>query len=215
MEKQVIINKIIQSGIIAIIRTKSTEQLRDVCRALINGGIDVIELTMTIPDAVEQFKQVYKLFGDKALMGMGSVLDGKMAREALGAGAQFVVSPITRAEIAEVVNASGKVCMLGAYTPTEAETAQRIGSDFVKIFPADNLGVQYIKALLAPMPHLRIVPTGGVNLGNIGEFIKAGIPAVGVGSSLVTKEILAKSDWAGLSTLASQFVNAIKAARNK
>jgi len=215
MEKQVIINKIIQSGIIAIIRTKSTEQLCDVCRALINGGIDVIELTMTIPDAVEQFKQVYKLFGDKALMGMGSVLDGKMAREALSAGAQFVVSPITRAEIAEVVNASGKVCMLGAYTPTEAETAQRIGSDFVKIFPADNLGVQYIKALLAPMPHLRIVPTGGVNLGNIGEFIKAGIPAVGVGSSLVTKEILAKSDWAGLSTLASQFVNAIKAARNK
>ncbi|MGC8743260.1 MAG: bifunctional 4-hydroxy-2-oxoglutarate aldolase/2-dehydro-3-deoxy-phosphogluconate aldolase [Verrucomicrobiia bacterium] len=215
MEKQVIINRIVQSGIIAIIRTKSTEQLCDVCQALINGGIDVIELTMTIPDAVKQFKQVYNIFGDKALMGMGSVLDAKMAQEALSAGAQFVVSPITKDEIAGVVNASGKVCMLGAYTPTEAEKAQRIGSDFVKIFPADNLGVQYIKALLAPMPHLRIVPTGGVNLGNIGEFIKAGIPAVGVGSSLVTKDILAKSDWAGLSTLASQFVSAIKAARNK
>ncbi|MGC8886437.1 MAG: bifunctional 4-hydroxy-2-oxoglutarate aldolase/2-dehydro-3-deoxy-phosphogluconate aldolase [Verrucomicrobiia bacterium] len=215
MEKEQIAKRIEQSGIIAIIRTKSPEQLCDVCRALLDGGIDTIELTMTIPGAVEQFRQVSRVFGDKALLGMGSVLDARMAKEALNAGAQFIVSPITRAEIADTVNAAGKVCMLGAYTPTEAETAQRVGLDFVKIFPADNLGVQYIKALLAPMPHLRLVPTGGVNLENIVEFLRAGVSAVGVGSSLVTKNILANSDWKGLTTLAAQFANAVKMARNK
>lgn len=215
MEKQEIIKRIERRGIIAIIRTKSPDQVLDACRALLDGGIDVLELTMTIPGAVEKFKEVYNELGGKALLGMGSVLDSKMAKDALNAGAQFIVSPITKSEIAETVNSSGRVCMLGAFTPTEAETAQRSGSDFVKIFPADNLGVQYIKALLAPMPHLRLVPTGGVNLENIGEFIKAGVSAVGVGSSLVTKNILASSDWNALSNLAAQYVKAIDRARGK
>ncbi len=214
-EKDKIIESIQDCGIIAIIRTKTDEQVMDVCRSLLEGGINVLELTMTIPGAIEKFKQVNAELGNKALLGMGSVLDAKMAKSAINAGAKFIVSPVTRPEIAETANVAGCVCMLGAYTPTEAETAYRAGSDFIKIFPADNLGVQYIKALLAPMPHLKLVPTGGVNLQNINEFFAAGVSAVGVGSSLVNKNILSASDWNGLRKLASDFVNAIKQARSK
>jgi 2-dehydro-3-deoxyphosphogluconate aldolase/(4S)-4-hydroxy-2-oxoglutarate aldolase len=214
-QKVKIIESIQDCGIIAIIRTKTDEQVMDVCRSLLDGGINVLELTMTIPGAIEKFKQVNTELGNKALLGMGSVLDAKMAKSAINAGAKFIVSPVTRPEIADTANAAGCVCMLGAYTPTEAETAYRAGSDFIKIFPADTLGVQYIKALLAPMPHLKLVPTGGVNLQNIKEFFAAGVSAVGVGSSLVNKNILAASDWNGLKKLASEFVNAIKQARSK
>jgi len=214
-EKSQIIKAIQDCGIIAIIRTKTPEQVTDVCRSLLDGGINVLELTMTIPGAIEKFKQVDAEFGNKAILGMGSVLDAEMAQSAIKAGAKFIVSPITRIEIAEAANSARRVCMLGAYSPTEAETAYRYGSDFIKIFPADNLGVQYIKALLAPMPHLKLVPTGGVNLQNIKEFFAAGVPAVGVGSSLVNKNIIAASDWNGLKKLASEFVSAIKQARSK
>jgi 2-dehydro-3-deoxyphosphogluconate aldolase/(4S)-4-hydroxy-2-oxoglutarate aldolase len=145
------------------------------------------------------------------LIGVGTVLDGKTCSEAIAAGAEFVVSPITRPEIAKVAQAANKPVMLGAYTPTEAQTAYEAGSDFIKIFPADGLGTAYIKALRAPLPHLRIVPTGGVHLHNVVEFLDAGCAALGVGSSLITAEILRESNWAKLTKLASEFVAVAKA----
>lgn len=213
-QKELVIRKIEECGIVAIIRTKNTDQVEYVCEALLKGGINVLELTMTIPNAAEKLKSVIARFGKDAVFGMGSVLDAQMAETAIGAGAQFIVSPITFEEIAETAKKFSTVCMLGAYSPTEAQRAFRAGSDFIKIFPADTLGLGYIKALLAPMPHLKLIPTGGVNLDNIRDFIKTGIPAVGVGSSLVTKNILEKSDWSALSKLAADYLNAIKEARS-
>lgn len=212
-QKDFVIRKIEECGIVAIIRTKRNDQVEYVCEALLKGGINVLELTMTIPNATEKLKSVISRFGKNAVFGMGSVLDGKMAEAAIEAGAQFIVSPITFQEIAETAKKFSTVCMLGAYSPTEAQMAYRFGSDFIKIFPADTLGLGYIKALLAPMPHLKIIPTGGVSLDNIRDFIKAGVPAVGVGSSLIPKYVLDTSDWSGLSKLAEDYMKAIKEAR--
>lgn len=212
-QKNIIAKKIEECGIVAIIRTKKPDQVEFVCEALLKGGINVLELTMTIPNATEKLKSVISRFGNDAIFGMGSVLNRKMAEEAIAAGAQFIVSPITFEEIAETAKRFSTICMLGAYSPTEAQKAYCAGSDYIKIFPADTLGLGYIKALLAPMPHLKLIPTGGVNLENVRDFIKAGVAAVGVGSSLVTKSVLETSNWESLANLASNYVNAIKEAR--
>jgi 2-dehydro-3-deoxyphosphogluconate aldolase / (4S)-4-hydroxy-2-oxoglutarate aldolase len=146
-------------------------------------------------------------------LGVGTVLDGATALAAISAGAEFVVSPVTRKEIVEAAHALDRPVMLGAYTPTEAQTAHEAGADFIKIFPADTLGPAYIKALRAPLPHLQIVPTGGVDLKTIGPFLKAGCVAVGAGSSLVPAEALKNEDWPEIARLARAFVGAAKEAR--
>jgi 2-dehydro-3-deoxyphosphogluconate aldolase/(4S)-4-hydroxy-2-oxoglutarate aldolase len=146
---------------------------------------------------------------------MGSVLDAAMARAALDAGAEFLVSPIAKVDVAAAARAAQRVCMLGAYTPTEAQLAHTSGADFVKIFPADNLGPAFLRALRAPMPHLKLVPTGGVTLENAADFINAGAAALGVGSSLVTKQILKESNWPELTRLASDYARAVREAKDK
>jgi 2-dehydro-3-deoxyphosphogluconate aldolase/(4S)-4-hydroxy-2-oxoglutarate aldolase len=137
---------------------------------------------------------------------VGTVLDVATCRAAIEAGAEFVVSPILRRELVEVAHASDRPIMLGAYTPTEAQLAYEAASDFIKIFPADMLGPPYIKALRAPLPHLRIVPTGGVDLHTAAEFLKAGCAALGVGSALVSTQILCDANWSELTRLAREFV---------
>jgi 2-dehydro-3-deoxyphosphogluconate aldolase/(4S)-4-hydroxy-2-oxoglutarate aldolase len=204
--KSEIISLLLDPGIIAVVRGKSSEQILPLAEALLDGGIIAIEITMTTPNAIGAIREASQKFGERALIGVGTVLDAKTCTEAIAAGAEFVVSPITRPEIAKVANAANKPVMLGAYTPTEAQTAYEAGSDFIKIFPADGLGTHYFKALHAPLPHLRIVPTGGVHLHNVGEYFKAGCCALGVGSSLMTAEILRNSDWPALTKLAHEFV---------
>ena len=184
-----------------------------IAEALLAGGIIAVEITMTTPDALAAIRELSQKLGDRAVVGVGTVLDGDTCRAAIASGAQFVVSPICRPELAHISNAAHKPVMLGAYTPTEAQFAHEVGADFVKIFPADGLGPNYIKALRAPLPHLRIVPTGGVDLNTIGDFLKAGCPAVGAGSSLITKEILEREDWPQLTRRATEFVRAANAAR--
>jgi 2-dehydro-3-deoxyphosphogluconate aldolase/(4S)-4-hydroxy-2-oxoglutarate aldolase len=152
--------------------------------------------------------------GPRALVGVGTVLDAATCRAATDAGARFVVSPICRAELVTAAHAAGCPVMLGAYTPTEAQLAHEAGADFIKIFPADGLGPAYIKALRAPLPHLRIVPTGGVDLETVGPFLKAGCAALGVGSSLVSAQILREKNWAELTRLAQAFVAAVRQARS-
>jgi 2-dehydro-3-deoxyphosphogluconate aldolase/(4S)-4-hydroxy-2-oxoglutarate aldolase len=211
--KSDIIVQLTNPGVIAIVRVKKSAQVLPIAEALLAGGVIAIEITMTMPDAIAAIRSVSEKLGDRALIGVGTVLDAATCRAAIAAGAEFVVSPICRPELAHIASSAQRPVMLGAYTPTEAQLAHEAGADFVKIFPADNLGPGYIKALRAPLPHLRIVPTGGVDLNTIGEFLKAGCPAVGVGSSLVTKEILEKQDWPQLTRRAAQFVEAAKAAR--
>ena len=203
-----ILSALVHPGIVAVVRAHSAEQVLPLAEALLAGGIHAIEITMTTPNAIDAIAQASKHFGRDALIGVGTVLNAATARKAIDAGAEFVVSPITRPEIARAASESSRPVMLGAFTPTEAQAAHDAGADFVKLFPADTLGPAYIKAIRAPLPHLKLVPTGGVTIENIAEFFAAGCPAVGVGSSLITREILQKNEWSALTGLARRFVAA-------
>ncbi len=213
MTKPEIIERILEPGIVAIIRADSSEQLLDAAAALYEGGVTGMEVTMTTPNALEVIADVHKKFGAKVIIGVGSVLDPETARMAILAGAEFVVTPVTRPEVIRMCNRYGKPIATGAFTPTECLTAHESGTDFVKLFPADQVGPTYIKNILAPLPMLRIVPTGGVTVDTAASFIKAGCVALAAGSSLVSKEVLKSRDWKKLSETASAFVAAIRAAR--
>jgi 2-dehydro-3-deoxyphosphogluconate aldolase / (4S)-4-hydroxy-2-oxoglutarate aldolase len=211
--KAEIIARLTHPGIIAVVRAKRADQAVPLSEALVAGGVIAVEITMSTPDAISAIREASRKLGERALIGVGTVLDAATATAAIEAGAQFVVSPICRPEVARAANAAQKPVMLGAYTPTEAQLAYEAGSDFIKIFPADTLGPKYISAIRAPLPHLKVVPTGGVDVNTIAAFFKAGCPAVGAGSSLVSKEILERDDWAQLTKRAAEFVKAAKAAR--
>jgi 2-dehydro-3-deoxyphosphogluconate aldolase/(4S)-4-hydroxy-2-oxoglutarate aldolase len=211
--KQQIIEQLLNPGIIAVVRAQRTDQAVPLAEALVAGGVIAVEITMTTPNAIAAIREASAALGDRALIGVGTVLDEGTCQAAIAAGAQFVVSPICRRELVPIAQKAGKPIMLGAYTPTEAQLAHEAGSDFIKIFPADGLGPNYIKALRAPLPHLRIIPTGGVDLKTIGTFLKAGCVAVGAGSSLISKDILDNDDWPKLTRVAAEFVKAANTAR--
>ena len=201
-----IISRLVNPGIVAVIRTEKPAQLPELCEALVAGGVIALEITFTVPNALEAIRDASRRFADRALVGAGTELNADMCRAAIGAGAEFVVSPIAKLEIIGAAHASDKPVMIGAYTPTEALTAHEAGADLIKIFPADKLGPSYIKALRAPLPHLKIVPTGGVDLNTASDFLKAGCAALGVGGSLLTADILKTGNWAELTRLAKAFV---------
>lgn len=201
-------------GVIAVIRTQRREQVLPVAEALIAGGLTAVEVALTTPDAIGAIDEVSRKFGDCTLIGAGTVLDPTQCRAALAVGAQFIVTPICRPELTLITHTANGIMVMGAYTPTEAQLAHAAGAEYVKLFPADKLGVDYIKALRAPLPHLRIIPTGGVDQDNLAEFFKAGCPAVGIGSSLISREILETNDWPQLTQRAAEFVRRAKAARS-
>lgn len=205
-----ICQQLCQPGIIAVVRAQGADQIPALVDALILGGVVAVEITLTTPGAVEAIRAASSQFGARALIGAGSVLNLASCRACLAAGAQFIVSPICRTELVGAVREADRAVILGACTPTEAQTAHEVGADFVKIFPADNLGPRFIRALLAPMPHLRLVPTGGVDLQNAAEFMRAGSAALGVGSALVSPKILESKDWSQLTSLARQFAEAVQ-----
>ena len=213
MSKPEIIDCIVNPGILAVIRADSSEQLISVAEALYEGGVIGLEITMTTPNALQVISDVSKRFGKKVLVGVGTVLDTETCRAAILAGAQFAVTPVLRPEVIKMCNRYGVPIAAGAYTPTEALTAYESGADFVKIFPADQLGPTYIKNILGPLPQLRIIPTGGVTVATVDSFIKAGCVALGAGSSLVSKDVLKNKDWKKLTETAAAFVEAIKKAR--
>ncbi len=208
-----ITHRLLEPGIIAIIRADSSDQLLEATEALIEGGVTAIEVTMTTPDALEVIRNACERFGDRLLMGVGTVLNPDVCISAILAGAQFVVTPVTKAEIIKVCHRYGKPIISGAYTPTECLFAHESGADFVKIFPAEQLAPAYIKSIRAPLPMLRIIPTGGVTPETAPAFIDAGCVALGAGTSLVSREILKTSDWPALSARAEKFVRAIREAR--
>lgn len=214
MDKKTILERIENPGIVAVIRADSSEQLLKVAEALAAGGVTSMEVTMTTPNALQVIEAVVKEFGEKILMGVGSVLDAETARMAMLAGAEFVVTPVMRPDVIQVCNRYSKPIACGAYTPTEALAAHEAGADYIKIFPADQLGPKYIKNILAPLPMLRIIPTGGVSAETAGSFLEAGCAALAAGSSLVSKDILKSGDWKKLTEAARTFVAAVQAAKS-
>jgi 2-dehydro-3-deoxyphosphogluconate aldolase/(4S)-4-hydroxy-2-oxoglutarate aldolase len=213
MTKSDILHRMLNPGVIAVIRADNSSQLLDAARAMAEGGLTAMEVTMTTPNALEVIRSVVKELGDRVLMGVGTVLDDVTARLAILAGAEYVVTPVLRPDVIGLCRRYSKPVVSGAYTPTEALTAHEAGADFIKLFPADTLGPKYIKALKGPLPQLEIIPTGGVDVKNCGEWIKAGCAAVGAGGSLVSKDVLTKKDWKTLTEVSRQFVEAVAAAR--
>jgi 2-dehydro-3-deoxyphosphogluconate aldolase / (4S)-4-hydroxy-2-oxoglutarate aldolase len=213
MHKNTIIRRLLDPGIIAIIRADSSDQLIEAAEALFAGGVTAMEVTMTTPNALQVISDVTARFGNKILMGVGSVLDTETCRAAILAGAEFVVTPVTKPDVIRLANRYGKPIAAGAFSPTEALTAHESGADFIKLFPAEIGGPDYVKTLLAPLPMLQIIPTGGVTPETAPNFIRAGCVAVGAGSALVSREILAKRDWKTLKARAGSFVVSVRKIR--
>ena len=213
--KSDVLEWLMNPGVIAIVRAPKLTQVLPMFEALIAGGVRATEITMTTPNALEAIREARAAMGHRSLVGVGTVLDSATCHAALGAEAEFIVTPICRPELVPIAHAAGRPIMLGAYTPTEAQTAHEAGADFIKIFPADKLGADYCRAIRAPLPHLRIVPTGGVTVDTIGEFFKAGCSAVGVGSALVSAQILQEAAWPELTRRAQELVAAAQAARKE
>lgn len=173
-------------GLIPVLRAKSTAQGRAVVEAMIAGGVNIVEVTMTVPGAIDLLRELKREYGDELLLGSGTVTTAEQAQATIDAGAEFVVSPSLHPEVIRVTKGNKKISCPGALTPTEAITAWNAGADYVKIFPCSAVGgASYLKALLAPFPHLKVIPTGGVTLQTAASFIEAGARALGVGSDLV------------------------------
>jgi 2-dehydro-3-deoxyphosphogluconate aldolase/(4S)-4-hydroxy-2-oxoglutarate aldolase len=203
-----------RGGIVPVIRAESCATALKVAEALVAGGITTLEITMTVPDALSAIREVSARFGGDVLLGAGTVTSRGLAEGSLEAGAEFLVTPCLVHDVLEVARDRGVAVLLGAMTPTEVFTAWSSGGDIIKIFPASNVGgASYLKALKGPFPQIPLCPTGGVNLQTIGDFIKAGAEAVGVGGELVSKAAIDRGDLAHLTELARQYVEALTVAR--
>jgi 2-dehydro-3-deoxyphosphogluconate aldolase / (4S)-4-hydroxy-2-oxoglutarate aldolase len=213
MDKSDILHRILNPGVFAILRADSSDHLLDVAGALCQGGVTAMEVPMTTPDAMQVIAGIKKKFGDKILAGAGSILDPDTARAAILIGAEFIVTPVTKPNIIKTCNRYLKPVISGAYTPTEAFHAQESGADFIKIFPAGDLGPAYIRNILAPMPTLKLIPTGGVTVKNAAEYIHAGCVALAAASSLIPAAAVQSRDWGKITQAAVAFVEAVKMAR--
>ena len=209
------VEKIRDLGVVLVVRAKGDEQTMKGIAAMIEGGVKAIEITFSVPNAVAVIKAVKERFGADILLGAGTVLNPSDAAGAVGAGAQYVVSPNTNPEVIGISKRLGVPVMPGAFTPTEVVNAWAAGADVVKIFPASVGGPAYIKALRGPLPHIPMLPTGGVNDKTAGPFIEAGAFALGAGSNLFDKKLLAAEDYAGLTKLAKSFMTGVAEARKK
>ncbi len=212
-DKATTLNRILDSGITAVIRAKSSAHLTEVAEAIKAGGVECIEVTMTTPDALGVIEETSRRFGDEVVIGVGSVLDAETARAAILAGAEFVVGPCLDLGMIEVCRTYSKPVIPGALTPTEILTAWRAGADLVKVFPSGQLGPTYLRDILAPLPQVKLVPTGGVDLDTAGEFIKAGAAALCVGSAMMPKDAMDQGKWDVLTELARRFVGVVGEAR--
>jgi 2-dehydro-3-deoxyphosphogluconate aldolase/(4S)-4-hydroxy-2-oxoglutarate aldolase len=211
-DRQAVLDRLCNKGVVAVVRASDSGQLLQVAQALLEGQVDCIEITMTTPNALEVIADCSKQF-PQACVGVGSVLDRDTAARAIQAGARFVVSPVTVGEVIEEAHEADLPCVPGALTPTEVHHATQLGADMVKVFPGSAVGPGYLKALLAPMPHLKLTPTGGVDLQTAAKWIDAGAKTLGIGSSLVTKTALASGNYAQITDLARQYVQIVADAR--
>jgi len=206
-----ILKQLLDEKIIAIVRLDSAEHLVKVAEALKAGGISAIEFTLSTAGALDMVKEASARFSDEALIGAGTVLDPETARAAILAGAEFIVTPTFNPATIEMCKRYGKPIVAGAMTPTETLTAWQAGADLIKVFPVNVIGgPDYIKSVLAPLPQLRLVPTGGVNADNAASYLKAGAVAVAVGGSLADKSAVARGDWTAITAEAQRLVSAVR-----
>src|SRR6476659_6399292 len=213
MNKEDQLRQILDSGIVAVVRSPDSQQLVEVVRALADGGVTVAEITMTVPNALEVVRQVRQALGDRVLLGAGTILDPETARAAFLAGAEYIVSPTLNLDVIRMCRRYDKVVMPGAFTPTEILSAWEAGADIVKVFPADIVGPAYLKAIRGPLPQIRLMPTGGVDLNTAEAFLKAGACCLGVGGALVDPKAIAAGDFGRIRDLAAQYVAIVRRAR--
>jgi 2-dehydro-3-deoxyphosphogluconate aldolase/(4S)-4-hydroxy-2-oxoglutarate aldolase len=207
------LERVLRGGVVAILRAPTSEMLLEAASALAAGGIEAIEVTFTVPRAHQVLEQVADRLGDKILLGAGTVLDPETARTAILAGAEFIVGPNVNRRVIRLCRRYGKLVFPGAFTPTEVVAAWEAGADIVKVFPSDFVGPGYLKALSGPLPQVRLMPTGGVNLQTAAEFLRAGACALGIGGSLVEPKALAARDFARIESLARQYVEIVNKTR--
>jgi 2-dehydro-3-deoxyphosphogluconate aldolase/(4S)-4-hydroxy-2-oxoglutarate aldolase len=215
MSKEDQLRRVLNGGIVAIVRSPDSNLLVEVARALAEGGVDVVEITMSVPNALDVLRQVRQALGDRLLLGAGTVLDTETARAVLLAGAEFIVAPTLNLDVIRLCQRYDKLVMPGAYTPTEILTAWEAGADIVKVFPADTVGPTFFKALRGPLPQIRLMPTGGVDLTTAADFFKAGACCLGVGSQLVDPKLVADKNFTCIRDLARQYVRIVKDVRGE
>jgi 2-dehydro-3-deoxyphosphogluconate aldolase / (4S)-4-hydroxy-2-oxoglutarate aldolase len=216
MNKSKTITRIIETGLIPVVRAESSDIAMRAIDAIKEGGISVLEITMTVPGAIRVIEEVARRFGEDAIVGAGTVLDAETARACILAGAQFIVSPALDLDTISCCRRYSIPVMPGAMTPSEVVTAWKAGADFVKVFPANAVGgASYIKSLKAPLPQVELVPTGGVSLKTAADFIKAGAAALGVGADLVDTAALRNGEDKVISARAKQFIEIVKSAREE
>ena len=214
MDKAEILRQIEEIGVIPVVRAASADEAKQAIDAIKAGGVSVLEITMTVPGAVKVIEEVVRQYGSEALVGAGTVLDPQTAADCINAGAQFIVSPALNLDTIEYCKGQGVPIMPGALTPTEVLTAWNAGADLVKVFPAGSVGgPSYIKNLKAPLPHIKIIPTGGVSVNTAGDFIRAGASALGIGTDLVDLTAIRAGDAHIVTERARQFVEIVRNAR--
>ncbi|HUR54675.1 MAG TPA: bifunctional 4-hydroxy-2-oxoglutarate aldolase/2-dehydro-3-deoxy-phosphogluconate aldolase [Gemmataceae bacterium] len=210
MSREHDLQRVVDCGIVAVVRFADPGPLVEVVKALAAGGVTVAEVTFTVPNALDVIREAKRQLGDRVLLGAGTVLDTETCRAALLAGAEFIVSPSLNLDVIKMCRRYDKLVMPGAFTPTEVVTAWEAGADVVKVFPADVVGPAFFKALRGPLPQVKLMPTGGVDLNTAGEFLKAGAVCLGVGGQLVDAKAVAAGDFAKITSLAQQYIEIVK-----
>jgi 2-dehydro-3-deoxyphosphogluconate aldolase / (4S)-4-hydroxy-2-oxoglutarate aldolase len=213
--KEAQLRRVLDCGIVAVVRSPDSQQLVEVCRALADGGVTVAEITMTVPHALDVVRQVRQALGDRVLLGAGTILDSETARAALLAGAEYIVAPTLNLDVIRLCQRYNKLVMPGAFTPTEILTAWEAGADIVKVFPADVVGPAFFKSVRAPLPQIRLMPTGGVDLTTAPSFLKAGACCLGVGSQMVEARAVAEGNFDRIRDLARQYVAVVRQTRDE
>lgn len=213
MSKETQLRHILDCGIVAVVRSPDSQQLVEVVRALADGGVTVAEITMTVPDALGVLRQVRQALGERVLLGAGTILDTETARAALLAGAEYLVAPTLNLDVIRLCQRYSKLVMPGAFTPTEILTAWEAGADIIKVFPAEVVGPAFFKAMRGPLPQVRLMPTGGVDLNTAADFLRAGACCLGLGSQLVEPRAVAERDFDRIRDLACQYVAIVKSVR--
>jgi 2-dehydro-3-deoxyphosphogluconate aldolase / (4S)-4-hydroxy-2-oxoglutarate aldolase len=213
MSKEDQLRQVLDTGIVAVVRSQDSAQLVEVVRALADGGVTVAEITMTVPGALDIIKQTRAALGDRVLLGAGTILDPETCRAALLAGAEYIVAPTVNLDVIKLCQRYDKLVMPGAFTPTEILAAWEAGADIVKVFPADVVGPAFFKAIKGPLPQIRVMPTGGVDLTTAASFLKAGACCLGVGSMLVDPALVAARNFDRIRELAKQYIGIVKETR--